>query len=132
MNADGSNQQQLTNHPDWDGWPSWGRVRVATHGGNHSTKLPSGLNLHYSFPNPFNLSTTIRFDVPSQIHIRLEVFNVLGNGVKTLLDEVKNAGSYSIRWNGIDGSNRCVSSGIYICKLSSDAGFVTQKIMLLK
>jgi sugar lactone lactonase YvrE len=93
---------------------------------------PDKPQLYQNYPNPFNPSTNIRFDILTQTHIRLQVFNTLGILVKTLLDEMKDAGSYLITWNGKDSFENRVSSGIYFFRLLSRNYTQTQKAMLLQ
>jgi hypothetical protein len=89
--------------------------------------LPTCLILHTAFPNPFNPTTTIAFDLPSASSVRLEIYNVLGQRVTTLIDGELPAGSHSIAW---DASN--VGSGVYFARLVSDIDTATTKMTLLK
>lgn len=91
-----------------------------------------GYQLHHNYPNPFNPSTNIRFDIPAQTYIRLDVFNALGNLVKTILDATKDAGSYSITWNGTDNEGNLLSTGIYFFRLKYGNFYQVQKGMLIK
>ncbi|MGC8898535.1 MAG: T9SS type A sorting domain-containing protein, partial [Bacteroidota bacterium] len=65
-------------------------------------EIPGSFALEQNYPNPFNPSTTISFDVPKQSHLRLAIYDVLGRQVKTLVDEEKNPGRYSVTF---DASN---------------------------
>jgi hypothetical protein len=94
--------------------------------------LPSKFVLHQNYPNPFNLSTEIPFDISDQSFVRLEAFSVLGTLVKTLVEEVKGVGSYSVIWDGTDNLNKQVSSGLYTYKLTSGVFCRTRKALLLK
>jgi hypothetical protein len=95
--------------------------------------LPTEFALEQNYPNPFNPITTINFDVPEKSHIKLEVFNVLGQKVTTLVDEEKAANSYSIEWDGHSDGGNHVASGIYFYRLSAGDNVVTtKKMMLLK
>jgi len=95
--------------------------------------LPTEFALEQNYPNPFNPTTTVQFDVPVKSHVKLEIFNVLGQKVTTLVDEEKAPNSYSIEWNGhSDGGNQ-VASGIYFYRLTAGDNVVTtKKMMLLK
>jgi len=79
--------------------------------------LPSAFRLLQNYPNPFNPSTTISFDVPQQSHVRLVVCDVLGREVRTLVDEEKQPGRYSVTF---DASN--LPTGVYLYRLSVSGG----------
>lgn len=89
--------------------------------------LPDGFELSQNFPNPFNPSTTIRFAIPVSGKVKLQVYNVLGALVETLVDESKAAGQYSINWNASK-----VASGIYFYRLNLEGNVKVRKMMLLK
>ncbi len=99
-------------------------------------ELPSSFQLNQNFPNPFNPSTEIKYDLPTRAKVLLKVFNLLGQEVATLVDEDKLAGNYSATWDGRSDSGAPVASGIYFYKLIAEADnneFVeTKKMMLLK
>jgi predicted GH43/DUF377 family glycosyl hydrolase len=90
-------------------------------------EFPNEFSLHPNYPNPFNPSTTIAFDVPKKAMIQLRIFDMLGAEISTLVNEEKNPGSYSVTW---DASGR--SSGTYWFRLTSNGVTVTQKSLLLK
>ncbi|MGB6648436.1 MAG: T9SS type A sorting domain-containing protein, partial [Bacteroidota bacterium] len=94
--------------------------------------VPLDYALHQNYPNPFNPSTTITYDVPSAGLIGLEIYNVLGQKVRTLLNEVRTAGTWQAVWNGTDDGGNLVPSGIYFYRLSSSDVSITKKMMLLK
>jgi hypothetical protein len=81
---------------------------------DNEDKLPASFELYNNFPNPFNPSTTIKFGVPVESKVSVSVFNLLGEKVADLLDEVKSSGTYSLKWDAADHS-----SGIYICRINS-------------
>ena len=87
------------------------------------------LNNH---PNPFNPSTTIRFGLPEAQNVSIEIYNSLGERVRTLLNETKGAGYHDVVWNGKDASGRQVSSGIYIYVLKTKSKRITKKMFLIK
>jgi DNA-binding Lrp family transcriptional regulator len=89
--------------------------------------IPSTFALRAAFPNPFNPTTTLSFDLPASSYVRLDVFDVLGRRVATLVDGELPAGSHSIVW---DASN--VGSGVYFTRIVSDVGSATTKMVLLK
>jgi hypothetical protein len=88
-------------------------------------EMPKVFALHQSYPNPFNPSTTIGFDVPVATHVSVEVFNMIGEKMTTLVNEVKLPGRYRILFNG-DG----MSSGLYFYRMRT-SGFVSVRQMVL-
>ncbi|MGA9364627.1 MAG: CHRD domain-containing protein [Bacteroidota bacterium] len=93
-----------------------------------SNVIPSEFNLQQNYPNPFNPSTAISFDLAKTARVSLKVYNVLGQLVATLLDDVKQPGSYKISFNAAT-----LGSGMYFYRLLTDAGFSeTRKMLLLK
>lgn len=85
-----------------------------------------------NYPNPFNPSTTITYQIPASGSVRLEIFNIKGQKVRTLVNDLQNAGSHSVVWNGTDQSGRLVSSGIYFYHIVTDRSTSTRKMLLLK
>jgi hypothetical protein len=94
--------------------------------------LPEEFALYQNYPNPFNPITTIRYDVPQVGQIRLIVYDLLGREVVTLVDKLKEAGRYSVLWNGTDQFGQPLSSGIYIYRIVSPSFMKTRKLVLLK
>lgn len=86
----------------------------------------------HNYPNPFNPSTTISFSIPFDMPCRLDIFNVRGQKVKTVLNETRRAGSHSIIWNGTDENGSSVSSGVYYYKLSTPDQSHVSKMLLMK
>lgn len=88
--------------------------------------------LQQNYPNPFNPETTIKFSLLQQSNVKLQIFNIRGQIVKTLLDEEKLPGEHMVAWNGKDDNGRELASAIYLYKLKSEKDVVTRKMMLLK
>jgi len=88
--------------------------------------------LFQNYPNPFNPETSIRYEVPTTSKITLEIFNILGQKLKTLLDEKKTPGQYSVIWDGTNELGHKVSSGLYIYRLEGDGFVKNRKMILLK
>lgn len=91
---------------------------------------PTSFALKQNYPNPFNPATQIAYDAPRQSAVRLVVYNIMGQEVRTLLDEVKAAGSYSVQWNGRNDAGNPVTSGVYLYLIHAD-GFTEAKRMIL-
>jgi hypothetical protein len=94
--------------------------------------LPDRFELLGNYPNPFNPSTEISFNAPRPGHVRLEIFNIVGQKIKTLYDGIAEAGFNEIRWDGETDSGIRAASGIYFCRLIGDAEVSTLKMTLLK
>ena len=93
--------------------------------------LPDGF---YSFfyPNPFNPSTTIEFNIPEETVVFLNIYNIKGQKVRTLIDKRKQAGKHTTIWNGKNNSCKPVSSGVYFYNLKAGTYEKTEKMILLK
>jgi hypothetical protein len=94
--------------------------------------VPKVFALFQNYPNPFNPVTQIRFSVPKRTRIELSVYNILGQKVKTLLNEEIEAGNYTSTWNGKDDKGYDVSSGIYFYKLNAKEFSSTKKMLLVR
>jgi len=90
------------------------------------------LCLTHNYPNPFNSSTTIRFDLPASGPIKLAIFNLDGQLVRILTDGTLQAGTHRIGWNGLDEQGKSVASGIYLYQLTNGLLTVTRRMLLLK
>jgi hypothetical protein len=89
--------------------------------------VPADVKLEQNVPNPFNPSTTIRFRVPTNEHVRLTVFNLTGQRVATLVDAALTAG-----WHDIHFDASALASGIYLYRLETAADVVTRRMILMK
>ncbi|MDP1678269.1 MAG: right-handed parallel beta-helix repeat-containing protein [Bacteroidota bacterium] len=85
------------------------------------TEVPTTFALSQNYPNPFNPITSIKYQIPISGNVRMSIYNLLGQEIKTLVNEQQSAGFYTIRWNGTDNTNRSVSSGVYIYKIDARA-----------
>ena len=94
--------------------------------------VPRVFALFQNYPNPFNPVTQIRFSVPKRTKVEISVYNILGQKVKTLLNEELEAGNYTSTWNGKDDKGYDVSSGIYFYKLNSQEFSATKKMLLVR
>jgi len=92
---------------------------------------PEQFALANNYPNPFNPATTIKYALPEAASVRLEVFNVVGQVVRTLVADHQNAGRYVVQWDASDDSGHSLSSGIYFYRLQAGGEFLEVKKMLL-
>ncbi|MCK4680294.1 T9SS type A sorting domain-containing protein, partial [bacterium] len=88
---------------------------------------PSRYALHQNHPNPFNPVTTIQYELPRDCHVKLDVCNIAGQRVTTLVDSPREAGIWSATWDAMG-----TASGVYFCRLSADGVTVTRKMVLLE
>ena len=95
------------------------------------TALPTDFALGQNYPNPFNPSTIIPYQLPVAGHVRLEVFNLLGQRLATLVDAERSAGAYTVQWNGTDAAGRAMGAGVYIYRLSSGGQTVSRRMVLV-
>lgn len=95
--------------------------------------LPQNYSLHQNFPNPFNPLTSIKFDLPDNGWVTLEIYNLLGQKMKTLIDRELNAGYHAVAWNGKNDHGLRVSAGVYLYRIKTSSGFIqVRKMALLK
>ena len=97
-----------------------------------SEKIPTEFALHENYPNPFNPTTTLRFDLPEISDVRLTIFNMLGQKVKTYNMESTPAGYHALKWNATNDYGKPVSAGIYLYQIQAGEYISTKKMVLLK
>ncbi|MCK9334651.1 MAG: C10 family peptidase [Candidatus Cloacimonetes bacterium] len=94
--------------------------------------LPSVTKLFGNYPNPFNPETTISFDLAEQCPVTIEVFNIKGQKVRTLVRDSYAPGHHSVVWNGTDAKGRTVSSGVYFYRMITPTNTLIHKMLLMK
>ena len=99
---------------------------------NDDNVIPAAGFLAQNYPNPFNPTTTIQYEIKEAGNVSIEVFNILGQKVKTLVDGYHNADNYSLIWNGTNNNNEGVSSGVYFYKMQAGRYTSTKKMILMK
>jgi flagellar hook assembly protein FlgD len=99
-------------------------------------KYPDKLQLYQNFPNPFNPLTTIRFDIPmtgsGPVDTKIDIYNSLGQMIKTLYQDKLSAGSYEVKWDGTTNTGNNAPSGIYFVIFKADKFTQTRKVVLVK
>jgi hypothetical protein len=98
----------------------------------HEATLPQQFRLDPNYPNPFNPSTTIRFALPASTQVGLVLYNMAGQKVATLLSGQREAGIYTVQWNGRDEQGHFLPTGVYLYRLQAGAQVETRKLLLLK
>ncbi len=98
---------------------------------------PKKFDLAQNYPNPFNPSTQVRYDLPEQANVRLEIFNMLGQKIRTLVSGEQTAGTKTVKWDATDDFGEQVVGGTYFVRLQASVGtssriLMTKKMTLLK
>ena len=99
--------------------------------GSRASGLPDQFSLGQNYPNPFNPSTIIPYQLPADDHVRLQVFNLLGQRIATLVDGEQPAGFHSARWDGTDATGRAVGAGVYLYRLQGGSKVATERMLLV-
>ncbi len=94
--------------------------------------LPEEYALHPNYPNPFNPETTIKYQLPEAGEVNLEIYNVLGQKIKTLVQEFKEAGYHQVLWNGKRENGMLAASGLYFYRLEAGDFMAVKKMLLLQ
>ena len=102
--------------------------------GIHENDPPvsSQFKLYQNYPNPFNPSTSVAYSLSKPANVTLKIYNLLGQKVKTLIDERKTAGIHTVRWDGRDAAGESVSTGIYLYSLQIGSFFEVKKMLLMQ
>jgi len=103
---------------------SWLPTSLQTISGNES---PKNINLYQNFPNPFNPSTTIKFDLSEKSKVLMYIYNSIGQKIEEINFGVKSQGSYEYKWNA-----SALASGIYYYSIKTKTGNLTKQMLLLK
>ena len=93
-------------------------------------ELPTSFALMQNFPNPFNPTTTIRYQLPEQRDVNITVFNLLGQAVRTLVNQTLDAGTYGVVWDGRNDQGQLVGSGVFFYRMKA-GGYVEQRKMIM-
>ena len=107
-------------------------INVTLTGINNAGLKPLTFTLQQNYPNPFNPSTQIQYSIPVQSNVKIVIYNILGREVKTLINEERPSGVYTITWNGTDNFGGQVASGVYFYRIAAGTFVQIKKMMLLK
>lgn len=133
---DGETVQVMVNgqrsYPDVVWGASGDRVNVSMRFSTSDYTLPSAYKLSQNYPNPFNPTTNISFSLEQTEKVQLVVFNLLGQKIATLANQVFGAGEHTIEWNGRDDAGQPVTSGVYFYRLDTPGYSQTRKMVLTK
>jgi len=93
----------------------------------YSTEIPKEYKLYNNYPNPFNPSTKIRFDLPKSTNTKITIYDISGREIKQLINEYLSAGGYEITWTANN-----LASGVYFYRIQTENYIETKKMMLIK
>ncbi len=110
----------------------WEKTATGVVGDRNGKTPPPAFELAQNYPNPFNPVTTISYSVPRRAQVTIDVFDILGQKVRTLVVGNKAAGSYQVEWDGTDNAGRAVATGIYLYRYQAGDVVQTKKMLLLK
>ena len=100
--------------------------------GISNNSIPESYALHHNYPNPFNPTTKISYDLPEDTNVEISIFDMMGRYVTTLVNTKQSAGYRSITWNGTNQSGHSVAAGVYIYVIRAGSFHKTKKMILLK
>ena len=98
---------------------------------SNDPKIPSSFSLYQNYPNPFNPITTLQYDLPMDGLVNITIYDMLGNVINKLVNEVQNSGYKSIQWNARNNQGQ-VSAGVYLYSIKAGEFRQTKKMILLK
>lgn len=99
---------------------------------NTAQVVPEKFTLSQNYPNPFNPVTDIEYSIAKPGKFSINIYNILGQRVKTLIDDYHPAGNFSVQWDGLDNTGRAVGSGVYFYTLAGNNIKLTKKMILMK
>ena len=138
MDNDGLNEYVFINYrTSFNLWDGDGYVWIieadkTTAVSLNNNVIPEDYILHQNYPNPFNPSTLIQYEIPEKSTVRLKIYNLLGEEIKTLFQGTLLPGKYSVVWNGSNNDGKMVTSGIYIYRLETEHYVFWKKMSFLK
>jgi hypothetical protein len=99
---------------------------------NLNSGIPKKFALEQNYPNPFNPVTVIQFEIPKASEVKITIYNILGERIKTLVSGYVPAGSSSIRWDSTNEAGIRVSSGMYLYQMTAGNTVITRRMILIK
>ena len=94
--------------------------------------IPTEFALHQNFPNPFNPTTEIQFDLPEESAVSLDIYNLMGQNIRTLSSGTYSPGFHSIVWDGTNDYGEQVATGMYFYSIQTNSSQATKKMLFLK
>ena len=109
-----------------------GEIVTAVEGPGDPGNLPGEFSLQPNYPNPFNAQTVIGYTLPRASHVEVAIYNILGQRVRTLIDEIQPAGHHHVQWDGSDDGGRPLASGLYFCRMRAEEFTEARKMVLMQ
>ncbi|MDZ7723513.1 MAG: T9SS type A sorting domain-containing protein [candidate division KSB1 bacterium] len=97
-----------------------------------NTTQPDGYILHQNYPNPFNAETVIRYEIPQSDEIRIDVYNMAGQHVRSLVDRTQSAGRHKVTWDGSTDTGTTAGFGVYIIQINFNGFTGQRKAIMIK
>jgi len=139
LNSSSNTMADMVFSSETHGWVLSNTAVYRTTDGGRSTTAIKGTSLnsnsfrlHPNYPNPFNATTQISFDLPNDAYVCLTIYDIRGREIVTLVNERQNAGSHRLTWSGSDSNRRAVPTGVYLLQMESSGQMFRQKMVLLK
>ena len=99
---------------------------------DEEVSIPGEFALHPNFPNPFNPTTSISFQVPARSRVSIKIYNLIGQEIRDLVEKDFEPGFHKIEWNGLDNMGRTAATGVYLIQMKSDHYVTAKKCLLLR
>ena len=99
---------------------------------NEQIVVPNQLTLSQNYPNPFNPRTVIPYELLKIGFVKIDIVDITGRTIRSLLNGIQSSGSHEVIWNGKDNTGKHVASGTYFCRMITDASVISRKILLLR
>ena len=99
---------------------------------NEQIVVPNQLTLSQNYPNPFNPRTVIPYVLLNIGFVKIDIVDITGRTIRSLLNGIQSSGSHEVIWNGKDNTGKHVASGTYFCRMITDASVISRKILLLR
>ncbi|MCK4256970.1 T9SS type A sorting domain-containing protein [candidate division WOR-3 bacterium] len=115
----------------WSPWTKGGAVGIEEEF-TESNEFPQVFSLSQNYPNPMGYRTNIKYSLPKSSWVRLKVYNIYGQLIKTLMNELQKTGYYTVEWDGRDNAGKEVSNGIYLYRLEAGSYTATRKVVMMK
>ena len=107
-------------------------VDVSIVGVDQGAQVPDVFALHQNYPNPFNPTTTINYDIPEISNVRIEIYNLLGQKVRSLVNSEHAPAYYQVQWDGTTDAGAVVASGMYIYRIEAGSFSAIRKLVIMK
>ena len=132
--VDGSGNVYVTGYSEGNKWSVYTTIKYSGETGivDEIINLPSTVYLGNNYPNPFNSSTTIQYTLPRNEYVRLSIYSISGQLVKTIENGVRSVGVHTESWNGTDARGRSATSGIYFYRLEAGGETFVKKMVLMR